>query len=90
MTMDVRGEPTRVRILFAQTVARYVERVLWHPTQRFTRTAAGLEMTMEVSGTVEVVNWVLGFGDKAIVIEPTALRATLADELLRAAAQYRS
>jgi proteasome accessory factor B len=86
----IRGpEVTRVRILFDAKVARYVERVLWHPTQRFKRTAAGLEMTMQVRGTTEVVGWVLGFGGDAHVVEPAALRDVLARELSRAAARYR-
>jgi predicted DNA-binding transcriptional regulator YafY len=86
----IRGsEVTRVRILFDAKVARYLERVMWHPTQRFRRTAAGLEMTMEVRGTTEVVGWVLGFGDKARVVEPASLREAVAGELVRAAEQYR-
>jgi predicted DNA-binding transcriptional regulator YafY len=78
-----------VRILFDAKVARYVERVMWHPTQKFRRTAAGLEMTMEVRGTVEVVGWVLGFGEAAVVVEPAELRAHIAGELARAAGRYR-
>jgi predicted DNA-binding transcriptional regulator YafY len=84
----IRGRPTKVRILFDPKVARYVERVMWHPTQKFRRTAAGLEMTMEVSGTVEVVTWVLGFGGTAEVLEPAALREATAAEVVRAAARY--
>jgi len=37
----IRGQPKRVRVLFDVKVARYVERILWHPTQKFRRTAAG-------------------------------------------------
>jgi predicted DNA-binding transcriptional regulator YafY len=86
----IRGpEVTRVRIVFAPKVARYVERVLWHPTQRFKRTTAGLEMTMDVQGTTEVVGWVLGFGDGALVVEPAELRDTVAGELERAVRKYR-
>jgi predicted DNA-binding transcriptional regulator YafY len=86
----IRGsEVTRVLILFDPKVARYVERVMWHPTQRFKRTAAGLEMTMEVRGTTEVVGWVLGFGGDAVVVEPAPLREAVAAELSRAARQYR-
>ena len=86
----IRGsEVTRVRILFDAKVARYVERVMWHPTQRFKSTAAGLEMTMEVRGTTEVVGWVLGFGEKARVVAPAALRQEIGAALGRAAAQYR-
>jgi proteasome accessory factor B len=85
----IRGsEVTRVRIQFDAKVARYVERVMWHPTQRFKRTAAGLEMTMDVRGTVEVVPWVLGFGGDALVVEPAELRAAVAGEVRRAAARY--
>ena len=43
---------------------------------------------MDVRGTVEVVSWVLGFGDKAEVLEPPALRAEVADEVKRAARIY--
>lgn len=85
----IRGPSNRVRILFDLKVSRYVERVMWHPTQRLKRTPAGLEMTMDVRGTVEVVTWVLGFGDKAVVLEPAALREAVADELSRAFGRYR-
>ncbi len=43
---------------------------------------------MNVAGSVEVASWVLGFGDKAKVIEPEPLREHVAAELKRAAAQY--
>ncbi|HEX3695087.1 MAG TPA: WYL domain-containing protein [Polyangia bacterium] len=85
----IRGEPTRVRILFDAKVARYVERVLWHPTQKFRRTGAGLEMTMKVAATVELESWVLGFGEAAVVVAPRALRAKIAGELARGAGRYK-
>jgi proteasome accessory factor B len=85
----MRGEPTRVRILFEPKVARYVERVMWHPTQKFVRVAAGLEMTMEVAATLELENWVLGFGDSAVVSAPDGLRAAVAARLRCAAGRYR-
>jgi predicted DNA-binding transcriptional regulator YafY len=62
---------------------------MWHPTQRFRRvTGGGIEMTMDVRGTTEVVSWVLGFGDKARVVEPKGLRDQIAGELASAAAAY--
>jgi proteasome accessory factor B len=85
----IRGEPTQVRILFDPKVARYVERIMWHPTQKFRRTPAGLEMTMEVRGTVELSSWVLSFGDKAQVLEPSTLREALSAEHDRAATRRR-
>jgi len=86
----IRGEPTRVRVLFDPKVARYVQRRQWHPTQRFRRVDDGIEMTMDVRGTTELVSWVLGFGDKARVAEPDALRREVGQELARAAATYAS
>jgi proteasome accessory factor B len=84
----IRGEQTRVRILFNPKVARYVQRRLWHPTQEFRNLHGGLEMVMDLQGTIEVASWILGFGDQAVVLEPEALRRTVQDELTRAAGLY--
>jgi predicted DNA-binding transcriptional regulator YafY len=85
----IRGERTvRVKIWFHDRVARYVRRRMWHPSQRFKSSRGGVEMTMDVRGTVEITSWVLGFGPKAQVLEPAALRAEVAEELRRAAATY--
>jgi proteasome accessory factor B len=79
----IRGkEETHVRIRFDEKVARYVQRRMWHPTQRFRKvTGGGVEMAMDVRGTVELVSWVLGFGKTARVIEPRALRDAVMREV---------
>ncbi len=84
----ISGPRTRVRIFFDEKVARFVRRRRWHPTQVVKRVPAGIELTMEVSGTVELASWVLGFGDQAEVVEPESLRDQVAAELARAAARY--
>lgn len=84
----ITGPRTRVRIFFDEKVSRFVRRRQWHPTQAIKRVPGGIELTMEVSGTVEVVSWVLGFGDKAEVLEPGSLRDQVASELARASARY--
>jgi predicted DNA-binding transcriptional regulator YafY len=86
----IRGkDAARVRVWFDDKVARYVQRRMWHPTQRFARArGGGIEMTMDVHGTTEIVSWVLGFGPTAEVLEPPALRAAVAAELRAAAARY--
>ncbi|HVX94143.1 MAG TPA: WYL domain-containing protein [Polyangia bacterium] len=86
----IRGrEAARVRVRFDAQVARYVQRRMWHPTQKFRKLpTGGVELTMRVRGTTEVVSWVLSFGDKALVLEPPTLRAEVAAELGRAAARY--
>jgi proteasome accessory factor B len=83
------GLRTHVRIRFDEGVARYVERRRWHTTQEIRKVAGGIELTMEVAGTVELVSWVLGFGDKAEVLEPATLREQVAGEMERGAARYR-
>jgi predicted DNA-binding transcriptional regulator YafY len=81
----IRGsDPEVVRIHFDKSVARYVQRRMWHPTQKFRQVEQGVELTMNLRGTVEVVSWVLGFGDKARVIEPEHLRTAVTAELSRA------
>jgi proteasome accessory factor B len=85
----ITGPRTRVRIFFDEKVSRFVRRRQWHPTQEVKRVPGGIELTMDVSGTVEVLSWVLGFGDKAEVLEPGSLRDQVAAELERATARYR-
>lgn len=84
------GPKTRVRIFFDEKVARFVRRRQWHPTQKIRRVDRGVELTMEVRGTTELVSWVLGFGDQAVVLEPESLRDQVGAELERAAARYRT
>jgi predicted DNA-binding transcriptional regulator YafY len=88
----IRGaETVRVRVRFDDKVARYVQRRMWHPTQRFRKLAGargGVEMTMDVRGTVELVSWVLGFGGTAEVVEPASLRDQIAAELRDATRIY--
>lgn len=84
----IRGAPARVRLRFDAAVAAYVQRRLWHPSQRFLRANQGLEMILEVEGTTELTSWILGFGDKVEVLEPQDLREELGRQLSRAAAQY--
>jgi proteasome accessory factor B len=85
----IRGERARVRILFDPKVARYVQRRQWHPTQQFRPLDGGIEMTMDVQGTTEIVSWLLGFGDKATAVEPESLRQEMSDQATGVAARYR-
>jgi len=85
------GPRTRVRIRFDEKVARFVRRRQWHPTQEIKKVEGGaVELKMEVAGTVELLSWVLGFGDKAEVLEPESLREEIAAELGRTAARYQA
>ena len=82
------GEPTKVRVRFDPKVARFVRRRQWHPSQKLRNTEQGLVLTMKVHGTVELMSWVLSFGDKAELLEPLELRKEIANELAGAAKIY--
>jgi proteasome accessory factor B len=82
------GPRELIRIFFDKKVRRFVQRRRWHPSQKIRDVPGGIELTMEVAGTTELIPWVLGFGDTATVIDPPSLRAQIAAELRRAAARY--
>jgi predicted DNA-binding transcriptional regulator YafY len=85
----VAGPSVRVRIFFTKKVARLVERKTWHPTQKIRRVRDGIEMAMDVRGTLELPSWILSWGDQAEVLEPARIRDEVAAELRRAAELYR-
>jgi predicted DNA-binding transcriptional regulator YafY len=89
-SFGVISEPaTRVRILFEQRWAGYVEERTWHPSQVLTQKRGGpLLLTMEVGGTAELRTWILSFGSGALVLEPKALREEVIEELRAALASY--
>jgi proteasome accessory factor B len=82
------GKRERIRIFFDEKVSRFVRRRQWHPSQRIRNVEGGVVLTMDAASSVEVISWVLGFGDKARVLEPAELRTEIASELRRAASQY--
>lgn len=82
------GTPERIRIFFDSSVERFVRRRQWHPSQRIAKVAGGIELTMNVAPTVDVASWVLGFGDKAVLLEPTSLRQAIVAQLQRSAKRY--
>jgi predicted DNA-binding transcriptional regulator YafY len=84
----IRGDVAHVRIFFDERVARFVRRRKWHPTQHIRNVPGGIELTMDVAGTVELTNWVLGFGDQATILEPIEFRQQIRDELRRACSRY--
>ena len=56
-----------------------VEEVHWHATQRTRRRTDGsLVFEVDVAGIDEILWWILGYGDQAIVAEPDALRHLIA------------
>ena len=82
--------PVAVRIRFEKSWALHVEEREWHPSQKLEHLpGGGVELTLEVGATHDLRNWLLSFGDGAVVLEPPALRDEVAAELERALAHYR-
>ena len=86
----IRGPREEVVIRFDASVAHYVKRRRWHETQRVREVEGGIVLSLEPEGTSEMVSWVLGYGGKAEVIAPPALRERVASEARAAAARYES
>lgn len=88
--MMIKDEPrVHVKIKFSSKVAANVAEVIWHQTQS---TTLGLDGTLifeaDVDGVREIVWWVLGYGDQALVLEPKELIALLAEHANRMYVQY--
>jgi predicted DNA-binding transcriptional regulator YafY len=70
--------PCEVVIQFAADVARNVADVNWHHTQHTKFFPDGrLEFRVTVDGLEEISWWILGFGDRAVVLQPPELRDRL-------------
>jgi predicted DNA-binding transcriptional regulator YafY len=73
-------------VRFATEAGRIAAERKWHPSQQ-TRTAddGRLELTLTVSGTGDVLRWLLGFGSAVEVISPERMRRLLYEEAHAAA-----
>jgi predicted DNA-binding transcriptional regulator YafY len=86
----IRTDAEKVIIRFDASLEQYLKESVWHPSQVFDMDKHGhVVLSMEVGGLVEVMNWVLGFGRQAEIMEPAHLRKAVAEELEAAAGKYR-
>lgn len=76
----IRGEQRyHVKIRFTPKVARNVNEIAWHKTQRTSFLDDGsLVFEVDVDGISEIAWWVLGYADQAEVLEPAELREEIA------------
>jgi proteasome accessory factor B len=85
-----KGRDRDVIIRFAPMVAQNVAEVSWHKTQRIVRRSDGsIDFHVRVSGLNEISWWILGYGDQAEVLRPTALRNLIAERAERIVQRYR-
>jgi proteasome accessory factor B len=83
------GSDHRIAIRFKPLVARNVEEVMWHKTQKTEFEDDGsLLFRARVSGLSEIVWWILGYGDQAEVLQPKKLRLLIAQRAKNMAIMY--
>jgi predicted DNA-binding transcriptional regulator YafY len=83
------GEAVVVRLRFAPKVARAVREARWHASQVLEALpGGGVEMRLAVASTLELVPWVLGWGEACEVLAPAELRDHVARHLRDGAALY--
>jgi predicted DNA-binding transcriptional regulator YafY len=80
----VDGHPERIRIEFSPLVSPFVRERRWHSSQTVVAKSNGvIQLSLEVSLTPELVQWILGFGSTAKELEPESLKERIVEEANR-------
>jgi|GEM_PF-1108127 len=83
------SEPTTVTARLSAEKARFAREYALMADQVVTRLPDGsVQITAEVNGLTEAVNWVLSWGAHAEAVSPTEFRALAAEQVRHAAARY--
>jgi len=78
-----------VKVDFAPSVTARIRESYWHPTQRLEDLpGGGVRLEVALPSLLEFTPWVLSWGAAATVIEPPALRQSVAAALREAASNY--
>ena len=81
-------ESVEVRLRFSHWVTNRVKETLWHPSQQIIDTAEGSEWIAQIGDTLEIENWIRGWGSDCEVLAPQELREKMIKEARRLAAMY--
>jgi predicted DNA-binding transcriptional regulator YafY len=83
------GKPQKIKLLFSEEAAPYIEEVLWHKSQKFNTTESGeTEMELFVALDYDLKQWILSFGSGVQVLEPCELAQEICQELQKAFLRY--
>jgi proteasome accessory factor B len=80
--------PRAVRLRFHGTAARLVAERTWHDSQKVRPDGQGIQMTMKVGLSPDLVAWILSWGPDVEVVEPSELRDNVARATAAAARLY--
>lgn len=81
-------EVVEVHLRFTQFVTKRLKETLWHPSQEIIDTPDGCEWKAQIGDTLEIENWIRGWGADCEVLAPQALREHMADTARRLARMY--
>lgn len=82
-------ESATVKIRFSAFATRLVSERKWHKSQKMTPANDGSSvLSLNVGLAPDLEKWILGWGDHAEVLEPTALREKLKARTARMASLY--
>ncbi len=78
--ITVGDETGEVVVRFDAKVAPYVRGRTWHPTMRVADLGdGGIEVSMHVAQTEELLHWICGYGKSAAVVAPAGLAEKIAE-----------
>jgi proteasome accessory factor B len=68
------GELVAIRIWFGRSRAQLIRERKWHHSQKITELGNGeIELILELSSLVEIVPWILSWGEHALAVAPKEL-----------------
>ncbi len=78
-----------VVVRFSPVIAHAVRDRLWHPSQKISALPDGsIVLSFEAGGRMEIVSWILSYGEHAEVLAPPELREEVAGKIVEMAARY--
>ncbi len=78
-----------VQVRFSPAVAHTVRDRLWHPSQRIkTMPDGSIVLSFEAGGKMEIISWLLSYGEHAEVLAPAELREEVGRKIGDMAALY--
>jgi proteasome accessory factor B len=84
------SKPVEMKIWFDSSVAQIVKERKWHRSQRIRELKNGdIELCLDLSGLVEIVPWILGWGGKARALSPPGLVAAVREAVKELSHIYR-
>jgi len=81
-------EVVEVHLRFSHFVRKRLKETLWHPSQQIMDTPDGCEWKAQIGDTLEIENWIRGWGEDCEVIAPQALRQRMIDTVRRLTHMY--